>query len=364
MEESLKRFGRRRFWGIVLAVLIVAAAVSCLAPLLRPWIAFARLSSFGPISLPGWQGTPGYGLNFHHSKIQDDDLALILKLRPSNSISILDLNRTGITDRGLKHLRPLTNLPWLMLIETRVTDEGLAELRDLKAMRRLYLDGTQVTDAGLAHLANMVEMRSLLLSGTRITDAGLAQLHGMKNLRNLFVEETDVTLSGLRALNRELPQLEQLIFSTERVFGTPRLRQLKAELVGNRELELVSVNLTKNPAGKEFDDGDLAQLAELASLTQLVLDGTQVTAVSAELIGRFRLLKYLSLRNTRIDDRVLMAIRGLENLEALYLDGTDVTDIGLEHLQTLPKLAYLGLSDTKVSDSGMAAIANIGLLEN
>ena len=40
---------------------------------------FYRLSRFGAISMPGYLGDmPGYGLNFHHSKIRDEDLGSFL----------------------------------------------------------------------------------------------------------------------------------------------------------------------------------------------------------------------------------------------------------------------------------------------
>ena len=50
------------------------------------------------------------------------------------------------------HLKGLRNLEYLLLNKTAVTDEGLRQLAGLKQLEMLSLHGTRVTDAGVEDL--------------------------------------------------------------------------------------------------------------------------------------------------------------------------------------------------------------------
>ena len=71
-------------------------------------------------------------------------------------------------------------------IRTHVTDEGLATIavfaRSAPKLNSLFLNRTLVTDEGLKHL-NGVELHKLELSGTNISDAGLEHLSSNDSLR-------------------------------------------------------------------------------------------------------------------------------------------------------------------------------------
>src|SRR5439155_954434 len=65
----------------------------------------------------------------------------------------LELNRSDVTDAGLKNLAGLGKLSMLGLRGARgVTDAGLKELSGLKNLAALHLRGTRLTDAGVAWL--------------------------------------------------------------------------------------------------------------------------------------------------------------------------------------------------------------------
>jgi len=76
------------------------------------------------------------------------------KPRPQSveEIMTLGLNRSPITDAGLRELARFSNLARLYLRETQVTDDGLKELAGLKTLTTVELQGTQVTEAGVAAL--------------------------------------------------------------------------------------------------------------------------------------------------------------------------------------------------------------------
>ena len=64
----------------------------------------------------------------------------------------LDLDRTQITDEGLKEVAKLQNLEGLNLRETQITDESLKDVAKLQKLELLALEGTKVTKAGVAEL--------------------------------------------------------------------------------------------------------------------------------------------------------------------------------------------------------------------
>ncbi|MSR60461.1 MAG: hypothetical protein EXS05_22940 [Planctomycetaceae bacterium] len=177
---------------------------------------FARLNSLGAISLPGYLGDmPGYGLNFHHSEISDEDLALIQQLDPPNFVSMIDLNHTQVTDRGLtqlvlddtkvtgdcaEYLRPFRRLKFLSLKNTRIDDRVLEAIRGLENLNALYLDGTDITDASLEHLETFPKLLCLGLSGTKITDEGMAALAKIPRLEILGLSNTNIGDAGVANL--------------------------------------------------------------------------------------------------------------------------------------------------------------------
>jgi len=120
----------------------------------------------------------------------------------------LDLDKSGVTDAGLKAMAGMTWLNELRLRETAITDAGLAELGKLPNLRRLTLNRTSVTDKGIAALARLPDLEYLMLDGCRgITDASLTSLTACKHLTKLAVEHTGVTKAGVKEFERRMPRV-------------------------------------------------------------------------------------------------------------------------------------------------------------
>jgi uncharacterized membrane protein len=64
----------------------------------------------------------------------------------------------------------------------------------------------------------------------------------------------------------------------------------------------------------------------------------------------------LDLARTAVDDSVLVDVARLAQLRRLHLEGTAVGDTNLGLLGALPHLQYLNLTETKVTDAGLAAL--------
>lgn len=62
------------------------------------------------------------------------------------------LNRTGISDKGLRPLKYLPTVKVLNITGTGVSDAGLVYLKELTQLEHLYPDQTDISDAGIASL--------------------------------------------------------------------------------------------------------------------------------------------------------------------------------------------------------------------
>ena len=79
-----------------------------------------------------------------------------------------------------------------------------------------------------------------------------------------------------------------------------------------------------------MSDAGLAHFKDCKNLTNLGLDGTQVTRCGAD------------------------PLQGVQEPDILDLAGTQVSDAGLAHFKDCKNLTDLGLGSTQVSDAGLA----------
>lgn len=121
------------------------------------------------------------------------------------SIAMVGAGDTGFTDTDMVVFDILPAVNWLELDRTHVSDVGLRHVKDLRRLELLSLADTQVTDAGLVHLARLTKLVHLSLCGTRITDRGLEHLKGLHRLHSLSLDDTEVTHSGVKELQQALP---------------------------------------------------------------------------------------------------------------------------------------------------------------
>ena len=71
-----------------------------------------------------------------------------------SNLTSLKLNKTEITDEGVKHLKKLKHLEVLNLYGTEITDKSLNTLKEMPALKRLYIWQTQVTPEAVKALGN------------------------------------------------------------------------------------------------------------------------------------------------------------------------------------------------------------------
>lgn len=112
--------------------------------------------------------------------IGDKQLAALAGLR--KQIAILSLAGTRVTDRAIKEIVKIPNLVRLDLQRTGITDAGLKALGEAKPphLRRINLYGTRITDAGLDTLAILPALAEVYVWDTKVTSGGVQRLQQMR----------------------------------------------------------------------------------------------------------------------------------------------------------------------------------------
>jgi Leucine Rich repeat len=104
------------------------------------------------LTLTGWDGKdyspilksqpPPAVIQMANPDVTDDTVALLVG---NPNLHSLDLNRTQLTDDGLKHVKQISGLRVLRLAQTKITDDGFREhLMGMESLADLDLTGTAV----------------------------------------------------------------------------------------------------------------------------------------------------------------------------------------------------------------------------
>jgi hypothetical protein len=144
-------------------------------------------------------------LCLRESDLDSDSLE---RLKDATALSILDLGKTNIDDKGLDVLGNFHHMTQLFLDETKLTDRAIGSVTTCAQLRELDIAGTQITNASLDSIAKLQHLQILWLSDTKIDDDGIKKLAALKDLISIDVSRTAVTDAGLKWLKSQLPNLK------------------------------------------------------------------------------------------------------------------------------------------------------------
>ena len=233
-------------------------------------------------------------LDLGDAYVLDSSLAPLANMK---NLKRLNLLGTLVTDDGLKYLRDLTKMEDLDLYGVKITDAGVEHLRNMTALRRLNLLGGQITDASAEILARFGELRDLNLYRSKITNAGLAKLQSLKKLEMLDLRYSGVTNAGVQAFRAAVPNCKVTYVDAaprapiskmaappagEGEQGIAQWLQALGGQVRMADGRIQSIALARMP----FDDAQLKHLAKLTALEKLNLDGTDISDLGLETIGK------------------------------------------------------------------------------
>src|SRR3989344_7559184 len=105
------------------------------------------------------------------------------------TVTLVDLRKTKITEKSMQKLCDLPRLRYLYLDDTIVGDEGIASLQSCTSLQSIHAKRTGITDKSLEYFSSLPKIESLEISGNSgITALGVhTYLPTLKHLDNLNV---------------------------------------------------------------------------------------------------------------------------------------------------------------------------------
>ena len=207
-----------------------------------------------------------------------------------------------------------------------VTDDGLLAMADLKELKTLHLDSSLVGDRSVSSLSVFSGLQSLSLAGTKVTDASMGEIAKLQELRWLDLSRTEVQWKMLANVSKM------------------------------KNLTHLALNYTK------VEDEGLSMLVDLTAIEELELNSTRIKGSGLAALSGMKKLRILYLGATPIDDAGFRAgARGLpKSITQLFLNGTQITDASMRLLpDSVPALTELTIGKTSISDQGLDGLVGM-----
>ena len=247
-----------------------------------------------------------------------------------------------LTDSGVGFTKE-EEVGWIESIELTPDHEPselFPTIANLTRLRRLT--ASNVDDGVMIWLSNHEHLAHLNLQGDSLTGSGIEMLAELPSLRSLHINSTSISDAALSSIAR-LP-LTSLILNNTRI-SIDKLPQL-----GQLQLHLLQL------FDRELTDQDFATIVQtFPNLEQLKLDGCSFSQSALDSLDGLEKLQVLSLPQTTVNDEGMQSIARLQTLTNLYLDGTDITDESLAlAANSLLNLQYFSVKEnSKITDNGL-----------
>ena len=116
---------------------------------------------------------------------------------------------------GLKSLSQLKNLRHLNAAGCYLIDHDLVAIGQVESLELLDLDLTDITDDGLQHLSTLTNLSELRLKDNgQLTDDCVDYLLHLENLKLIHIANTSITINGLKKMVSHL-NLETIIIDSD-----------------------------------------------------------------------------------------------------------------------------------------------------
>lgn len=100
-------------------------------------------------------------LNLSSSDLMDEHLEIVGKIE---SVELLDLDSTEITNQGLQFLEPMKQLKQLRLKDNpQLADKCIGYLSNIASLELIHIGNTSITIDGVRELLSKVELKSLII---------------------------------------------------------------------------------------------------------------------------------------------------------------------------------------------------------
>ena len=138
------------------------------------------------------------------------DIIELKKLALLKKLKHLNLASSDLLDKHLEFIGQVETLELLDLDLTEITDNGLRNLQSLKQLRELRLkDNPQLTNNCIQFLSNIEQLELIHIENTAITIEGLIKLLNHKELKSIISDfESKNEIEELIRITEKYPKLE------------------------------------------------------------------------------------------------------------------------------------------------------------
>jgi Leucine-rich repeat (LRR) protein len=143
-------------------------------------------------------------LSLAGTKVSDDGLRALGSA--AETLVVLDLHSTEISEKGIAYLQNHQSLKMLILRRTKVRGAVLPSIARLNQLEHLDLSDTDLRGIDFATLAGS-KLKVLYLADTKIGDSELTNIRRLRHLSCLDLSSTKITDKGLDYLH-DLPELD------------------------------------------------------------------------------------------------------------------------------------------------------------
>jgi hypothetical protein len=277
----------------------------------------------------------------------DDHTCRILSVL---SLQRIALERTKISDEGAASLdgKKLINV---CLIGHTFTDKALALCRQSTHLDKLVFDSPQITGKGLQNIeTSRKAITEVIARGSGITDDGISAMPACPSLTFLDLTRTGIG-DGAVAMLANQGGLHNLVLTGCRI-SDAQVSFLK------RLGQLACLDLGGTRIGNE----SLVTIGEMASLRRVCLDETAISSRGTRALAGSN-IEWLSVGDTRIDDRAMIDIASMKNLKWISLAGCKISDAAGDTLVRMQKLEMLDLSRTLITDKVLSSIGKMSSIK-
>lgn len=282
-------------------------------------------------------------LDIKHSKVTDEGLEHLAQIESLENLTLPD---GGVTDAGIEHIAKLHNLRYLW-VGSPLTDKSLFLVSTLGNLEELHIGGTGFSDEGMKHIAKLTKLKGLsFFTADQLTNKGLAELAGLKSLTSFSLGRvTRVSVSGLNVLNNfknlnnlSLHDIHQDTFVMD-ISGLTELKDLTIVLHDERKGDVF--------VSDSFKNEDWVCLANLTKLKRLQITGVGIDNEGVKHLSDLTNLEFLNIfckGESKINDQALKYLTDMHKLNRLYIKDGHFTDKALDYLVDLPSLSWLELT--------------------
>ena len=271
---------------------------------------------------------------------------------PDESFELLRvvLTDTDVADDGMSNLRGLESLSELEISRTGLTDRGLALLTDngrvpLVSLKRLMADNVKISDEGIGYMAGSSRLSYFIITGTRITNLEML-VSSFPRLNKLSLAQTMISGESLAQL-LSLTQLDNLDVSGK------QFESGRAHISKLTNLRMFAVR----GGSPRFDGSDLANMPRLESLSLYSPMEQQLGGVFWSTISNLSKLKSISLYGFKggVTSAVFDRAQPLNQLESLIATHANADGLSIANaVSKFPRLKHLSLEYGDIDDEGLS----------